>query len=58
MARADDVYFESIRRRDKKYNFYIVPISAIDEKEYWANGLNQESIMIDSVYINGKMLPV
>ena len=58
MARADDVYFESIRRRDKKYNFYIVPISAIDEKEYWANGLNQESIMIDAVYINGKMLPV
>ena len=58
MVSATDVYFESIRRRDKKYNFYIVPISSIDEKEYWANGLNQDSIMIDAVYINGKMLPV
>ena len=59
MSKAEDVYFESIRRKDKKYNFYIVPLSSINEKnEYTANGLNQDSIVIESVYIDGKLLKV
>ena len=58
MSKADDVYFESIRRKDKKYNFYFVPISAIDDKEFWPNGLYQDSIVFDSIYINGKILKV
>ena len=58
MSKADDVYFESIRRKDKKYNFYFVPISAIDDKEFWANGLHQDSIVFESIYINGKALKV
>ena len=57
MSKEEDVYFESIRRRDKRYNFYILPLSSINEKdEYSANGLNQDSIVIESVYINGKLL--
>ena len=58
MSKADDVYFESIRRKDKRYNFCIVPLSSLNEPEYVANGLKQDAVIIDAVFINDKPLKI
>lgn len=54
-----EVYIETIRRRDQKYNVYFVPLSSIDENnEYIANGLHQNDIVIESISIDGHILRV
>lgn len=54
-----EVYIETIRRKDQRYNVYFVPLSSIDENnEYIANGLHQNDIVIESISIDGHILRV
>ena len=54
----DNAYIECIRRKDKKYNFYLVPLSSIDEKDnkYYANSTYHKDVTINSVFIDGHLI--
>lgn len=53
-----DAYIESIRRKDKKNNVYIVPMTSIDEDKnaFYPNASYKTDVVMRNVYIDGRPL--